>query len=214
MFDSTSTHHRCRHRHCKQWLETPTTNSRDAFCCAKCDEAFYRTHCRVCEQPITSKNSRRQVCGRPRCRGQIQRHPDLFFGVTHKSEKGSTKSTANPAAETGRHSPSLMFLKPGKSSTKSTSFLTIKPARPWRVVAGPELTPAQLNCATISDGAAGGWECGERERLEARNTAKLREHFRKRVTLIGPSDPPVNILGGYRFPGAPEIGLFGSEVRP
>jgi len=32
--------------------------------------------------------------------------------------------------------------------------------------------------------------------------------------LIGPNDPPVNILGGYRFPGAPVIDLSPPKSAP
>jgi hypothetical protein len=45
--------------------------------------------------------------------------------------------------------------------------------------------------------------------IENQNRALLREHFRKlsAANVIQPGDPPVNVLGGYRFPGAPNIEL-------
>jgi hypothetical protein len=50
---------------------------------------------------------------------------------------------------------------------------------------------------------------GDYERLEAKNRAALRQHFRElaKQCLIQPHHPPVNVLGGYRFPDAPTIDL-------
>jgi hypothetical protein len=76
-------------------------------------------------------------------------------------------------------------------------------------VAGPELSPSAFHCATVPDGPDCQWKGGEYERIEARNRALLRDHFRKQAArcLIQPHHPPVNVLGGYRFPGAPVVDL-------
>jgi hypothetical protein len=44
----------------------------------------------------------------------------------------------------------------------------------------------------------------------------LREHFRKQAAecLIQPHHPPVNVLGGYRFAGAPSIDLSPIATAP
>ena len=67
----------------------------------------------------------------------------------------------------------------------------------------------QFHCATAPDGPDCQWKGGEYERIEARNRAALREHFRKLADqcLIQPHHPPVNVLGGYRFPDAPIVDL-------
>jgi hypothetical protein len=90
---------------------------------------------------------------------------------------------------------------PIKPGIKSADF----DARPWHIVAGPPLTPNQLHCATVSDGPDCQWKGGDYERLEAKNRAALKKHFAElaKQCLIQPHRPPVNVLGGYRFPDAP-----------
>jgi hypothetical protein len=84
-----------------------------------------------------------------------------------------------------------------KLASKTPDFIGLKRAdkrdRPPHIPDGP-------NCT---------WEGGEYRRLEAKNRAALREHFRElaKQCLIQPHHPPVNVLGGYRFPGAPTIDL-------
>ena len=72
----------------------------------------------------------------------------------------------------------------------------LKPNRAWRQVAGPKLTTSQLQCALV--GA---------EEAVAEAHQKNRPYWRKHnaKALIQPHHPPVNILGGYRFPDAPEV---------
>jgi hypothetical protein len=70
--------------------------------------------------------------------------------------------------------------------------------RPWRIAAGPEPSPSALHCATV----------GAAEAIEAINRTNAR-HWREynakteEKCLIKRHDPPVNIVGGYKFPGAP-----------
>jgi hypothetical protein len=79
----------------------------------------------------------------------------------------------------------------------------------WRIVAGPELIASRFHCATIADGPNCEWKGGEYQRIEARNRALLREHFRRlgAKAQIQRHHAPANALGGYRFPDAPEIDL-------
>jgi hypothetical protein len=83
--------------------------------------------------------------------------------------------------------------KPEKSSTKSTPKTGIKSDRAWRKVAGPDVP-----------------EINYRIPLDPELVARLnRQHNRYWIddALIGPNDPPVNILGGYKFPNAPAVDL-------
>ena len=72
--------------------------------------------------------------------------------------------------------------KPEKSSTKSTSKTTIKSDRGFAIGADYD-----------------------REVLRANFRANAA--FWNDAALIGPTDPPVNILGGYKFPNAPVVDL-------
>jgi hypothetical protein len=68
--------------------------------------------------------------------------------------------------------------------------------RKWRQIAGPELIASAFHCAAV----------GAAETVEASRRINAR-HWREAETLIGPSDPPVNLLGGYKFPNAPKLEL-------
>jgi hypothetical protein len=81
-----------------------------------------------------------------------------------------------------------------------------KVGRPFRQVAGPELTPSAFRCAALPldlevarrlDRAQAGHL---KARAEARRAAAA-------TAAIRPRDWPIDLLGGYRVPGAPRIGL-------
>jgi hypothetical protein len=74
---------------------------------------------------------------------------------------------------------------------RSAHFTGLKSG--WFVVAGPGFGPSALHCATV----------GAEEAVATTN--RLR-HWRENC-LIQPYHPPVNILGGYKFPNAPTIDL-------
>jgi hypothetical protein len=86
----------------------------------------------------------------------------------------------------------------GKKLAKSELKTGAKSDRGWRQIAGPDLSPTSFHAATlpleISPAAANAaftkyWTRTARRCLFKRNT------------------PPVNVVGGYRFPNAPEIDL-------
>jgi hypothetical protein len=68
--------------------------------------------------------------------------------------------------------------------------------RKWRQIAGPELIVSAFHCAAV----------GAAETVEASRRINARR-WREAGTLIGPSDPPVNLSGGYKFPNAPKLEL-------
>jgi hypothetical protein len=184
MFDNAPTdpgqvRHRCRNPRCGGTLEIPTTNRRDAFCCKGCDRAFYHSRCRVCESLFTRKTERRLVCWRSRCRHEFQRHPERFFGA---------RNTLPLLAILGQNA-SRNPLKTGiKSDPKS--------GRALRHVAGPEAH--EINYRIPLDAPAS--KANRAHWLEAERRAAGH-------ALITRDTPPVNIIGGYRFPDAPAVDL-------
>jgi hypothetical protein len=133
------------------------------------------------------------VCGKRKCRNALQARSGF-----------------------GRyHAPSNVVSAP-KTSIKPGMKSGVAGDRPWRMVAGPELTPTQLHCATVPDGPDCRWEGGSWQHIEARNKAMLRAHFREKAAecLIQPHHPPVNVLGGYKFPDAPVVDLTPIEQAP
>jgi hypothetical protein len=91
-------------------------------------------------------------------------------------------------------------IHPLKTSIKPGIKSGLKPDRTWHIVAGPELTPSQLHCATVPDGPACQWKDGAYERVEAKNRALLKAHVVElgEKAAIQRQHMPLNIQGGYR----------------
>ena len=128
------------------------------------------------------------------CEGPLERK--------NKTQRVCRKSQCRNAwrakAGFGRYLPSTVV----SSAPKAPGFVGSKPLpqrhRTWAQVAGPKLTASQLHCGLV--GA---------EQAVAEGNQKNRPHRRKynAKALIQPHQPPVNILGGYKFPGAPNVKL-------
>ena len=178
--------HRCRNPRCGAKLKRPVGNPRDAFCCESCFTGYYRSRCLVCERPFTRKTERRRLCGRRKCESQFRRHAGRFLGTRYR---GSV------LAENASRSAHSTGLKIGTLA-----------GRAFRKVAGPELTATSFRLATLPldpelvvrlDRAHAGYFEAQRK---AKRTAARRAQIKRR-------HPPVNVLGGYKFPGAPAIDL-------
>jgi hypothetical protein len=152
---AADTRHYCRNPRCRSKLPSPVANARDAFCVRGCFNSFYLHRCLVCEGAIEQpKRGRRQLCKRAKCRNALAR--GLSLGRYH-------------------HAPSAKVI-----SERAESIDVLRaPAgdRPWRIMAGPQLTASQFHCATIPDGPDCEWKGGEYRRIEAPNRAMLREHI-------------------------------------
>jgi hypothetical protein len=120
----------------------------------------------------------------------------------NKTQKVCRKSRCRNAwrgeAGSGRYSPSTGV----GSASKTPNSIGLKWAprqdRAWHQVAGLELSASQLHCGLIGANKA-----------VAENHQKNRPYWRKHKSgaLIQPHHPPVNILGGYKFPNAPDVKL-------
>jgi hypothetical protein len=149
----------CRNRHCGGKLPAPVSNEREAFCARGCCNSFYLHRCRICEKPIEQpKHGTRLICKKSKCKNAWK--AGLGFGRFAESSQASSNS--NPVQET---------LVPQRSAAAS------KPDRPWRIIAGPQLTPSQFHCATIPDGPDCQWKGGEYERIEAKSRRLLEDYF-------------------------------------
>jgi hypothetical protein len=170
--------HYCRNPRCRSKLPAPVANTREAFCTKGCHSSFYRKRCLICEQAMERRTENQLICGKRRCRNALQARQSL-----------------------GRYLLSSDGVSPLKNPIKPGIKSGLADDRAWRIVAG-ELTPTQLHCATV----------GAKETVEASNRANAR-HWREanakaeQRCSIKRYDPPVNITGGYKFPGAPVIEL-------
>jgi hypothetical protein len=182
-----SLRHRCRNPKCRSKLAEPVENERRAFCAKGCFTSYYRHRCLVCEQPFKRKRENQHVCSRPSCKPAFRGNWSKFDPVGYLYTSSTTvapKTSIKPGIKNG-----------------------IASGRPWRFVAGPELTPAQLHCATV----------GGEEAVEAINRTNLRhwrEHNAKReqLCLIKPpsaceyrrrlqiSQCPEHVIGGPPAP--------------
>jgi hypothetical protein len=87
---------------------------------------------------------------------------------------------------------------PSNSGSLASKTWAPKPDLAWRQMAGPKLSRSQLQCALV----------GAQE-VAAENHQKNRPGWPKHnaQALLQPHHPPVNILGGYKFPDAPDVKL-------
>ena len=140
--------HQCRNPKCRSKLQAPVTNQREGFCCRGCYSSFYRTRCRVCEEPIKQPGRGvRLVCKKPKCRSAWQR----------KDGMGRYADDAKATQEVPANQSVLRGSKP------------VDPAdRSWRQIAGPPLTPSQFHCATL-----GGSAMDEVKRIEAKTRTAM-----------------------------------------
>jgi hypothetical protein len=178
--------HRCRNPRCGAKLKSPTPNRLDAFCCQGCFGQFFRSRCLVCEQLFTRKTERRLTCSRRKCRHEIERHRERYFG--------------------GRYLGSVLGPNASRSADKTVLKIGTFGGRPFAQVAGPQLTPTAFRLATLplDPDLAARIERTHAPALEARKRAK---RAAARAVLIKRHTPPANVLGGYKFPGAPVVDL-------
>ena len=165
----------CRHRKCRTKLKKPVSNKREAFCSRGCHTSFYLKRCLVCEGPLQRRNKTQKVCRKSRCRNAWR-----------------------AKAGFGRYCPSNSVSLASKTPNFIGSKSALKSNRAWRQIAGPKLSPSQLQCALVG---------AEEAVAEAHQKNRPDWHKHNAKALLQPHHPPVNILGGYRFPDAPEVKL-------
>jgi hypothetical protein len=204
--------HRCRNPRCGSSLRVPAANPRDAFCRRSCERQFYDCRCRVCEALLNRKTKRRAVCWRAKCRYQFKRHPEDFFGSLYPREVVAHNGARNPA-KPGFLAPVENESYPcppagpvahneGKTPLKSRLKNSAKSDRGWRVIAGPEVPeinlriPLEVPVSKANQAFPKFWEQAESRALIQHDT------------------PPVNIVGGYKFPNAPAIDLSDRPDEP
>ena len=170
----------CRNLRCGCRLPVPVSSSREAFCCRGCHTQFYRTRCLVCEAKMERKTENQLVCGKRKCRSALA----VRLGF-------------------GRYLPSSDAIHPLKTSIKPGIKSGLKHDRAWRIAAGPELSSTSFRFASLplDDPTA--------DRVSRANRGYWKEACRaaEERAVIKRHHPPVNILGSYKFPDAPVIGL-------
>jgi hypothetical protein len=177
--------HYCRNPHCRAKLTAPVSNPRDAFCTRGCYQSFYLHRCFVCEGPIQQpKRGRRLICKKAKCRNAWRANSG--FGRYHPSP--DAKLISKEANFAGAKEP-------------------LKPDRLWHILAGPEMSGSAFHCAVVRVEEAV-------EAINRTNFKRWREANAKaeEKTLIKRHHPPVNVLGGYKHPGASFVDLAPSKV--
>jgi hypothetical protein len=123
-------------------------------------------------------------------------------GARQLCEKAACRNALRVGSGLGRYHASSGAESKSETPDFIGSKLALESDRPsplaWRRIAGPELP--EINLRIPLDGAF------------AVRTARANNAHWERAALIGWSDPPVNILGGYRFPHAPQIGIATPKI--
>ena len=143
-FTETAMRHMCRYPKCRSRLKEPTSSPRDAFCARGCSNAYYRTHCRVCDGVFERKNDREHTCGRRGCRNAFSNRRGDFFGLRYPEIRISTTdaSDTDEALKTPIKPGLKSGLKDGRDPVSPWLHKGLhKEARglnPWRWVASPD----------------------------------------------------------------------------
>ena len=116
----------CRNPRCRSKLPSPASDPRKAFCTRGCHSSFYLKRCVVCEAPFTKTRANQEVCRKVRCRRAFREAKERF------------RYYPTSAAFEASKSPDFIGSKPPPASD-----------RPWRIVAGPELSRLALHCAIV-----------------------------------------------------------------
>ena len=134
------------------------------------------------------------------CEGPLQRRNK----TQRVCRKARCRNAWRAKAGFGRYLPSTAVSLASKTIDFVDAKPPLKPDQAWRQIAGPNLSLSQLHCGLI----------GAKEAV-AEAHQKNRPYWRKHSAdaLIQPHHPPVNILGGYKFPNAPDVKLS-AEKRP
>jgi hypothetical protein len=134
------------------------------------------------------------------CEGPLQRRNK----TQRVCRKARCRSAWRARASFGRYLPSTVVTSASKTPDFIGSKWPPKHDRAWRQTAGPKLTASQVHCGLV----------GANEAV-AENHQKNRTGWRKRnaKALIQHHHPPVNIVGGYKFPDAPDVKLR-AEKKP
>jgi hypothetical protein len=171
---------RCRDPKCLCALPVPAEERR-AFCARGCYDRFYRTRCRVC-----GELSPRGKLHARKCAYAHRQNPGLY----------AYRKLQNPAD--GRLSPERTRdeRNPYKTAIKTR-------ARTW----GPALSTTEywLGSLPLHPIDAARVRQANDPRWIWRETAWCRPKV-----LFGPDMPPLNLVGGYRFPGAPTVDQDGA----
>jgi hypothetical protein len=157
-FAETAMRHRCRNPKCRMKLPTPVSNEREAFCCRGCYQSFHLHRCIVCEGAIERTTANRKICKKSKCRNALA--AGLGFGRYHadSAKPGQVSQNLEPMQETA-----------AAQHVSSASKPVERAHRPWRIIAGPPLTPSQFHCATLP-----GTAMDDVMRIEAKNKAALK----------------------------------------
>ena len=170
---------RTRCRRCKAVLTEPTSSDRSAFCCAGCHRLYFARRCMACDAPKTGAAA---TCGKRSCERELaafKRHGVMGKFTPRKRRMGQVPSHAKSASK----SDNSIALAGAPNAVEQAPKM-------WRQIAGP---PVNIHLATV----------GGDEAVKATNRTNRKYWLSDRRTLIKKSDPPINVIGGYKFQSAP-----------
>jgi hypothetical protein len=167
-------------------------------------------------------NSTHHRCRNPRCKTWLKEpveHPrDAFccascesgFYRTHcrvcERALGETKRSARREL-CGKQKCVNEF----RSDRKRAQLVSRYYPPPLAVTSNPEKSLTKSTPKTTIKSDLGFAIGGDYDREILRANFRINAKFWNDATLIGPNDPPVNILGDYKFPAAPDIDLVLAE---
>jgi hypothetical protein len=184
---SVKERHYCRR--CRSRLKAPVTSQWEAFCTRGCFSSFYRRRCIVCEHEIERKTEHQRVCGRRKCKADFTRDRERYLGRWGDISSSPFSPPGNP-------------IKPGTKSRGWDGRPVVigewregGDKKQWRQIAGPLLSPRSFHLATLP-----------LHRAYADYLRRVNRAPENPAAIFQRHSQPLNLVGGYRFPNAPDIG--------
>jgi hypothetical protein len=181
--------HYCRNPRCRSKLKAPVANPRQAFCTRGCFRSFFHRRCIVCEREIERKTEHQRCCERRKCWADFKRDREHYLVGMGDISHSVIDPLTNP-------------IKPGlKSGGWDGRPVVIGEWREggdkkqWRQIAGPLLSPRSFHLATLP-----------LHRSYADYLRRVNRAPENPAALFQRNSQPLNLVGGYRFPNAPDIG--------
>jgi hypothetical protein len=196
----------CRNLRCRTKLTIPTDNHHKAFCSPYCYNQFYQRKCIVCEKELPRGGRARKLCRSHKCRLDYRKFRPAYVlseSVGLPQEPNGNSDAKNPyntgtifplAAGGDWHwedHPSDRWLHEHYLFLRGEHVVTIVGKEGDYRIVERRLIPAQT--ATTLEAA----------KKLALNVALWTFGLNsRRKTRPKPAQPPINLIGGYRFQGA------------
>ena len=199
--------HYCRNPRCRSRLTTPVENKHHAFCTPGCHTLFYRRRCLICERKL---GTTRLLCSDRKCRSEYRQFPQNYRreAMPYRGRSANLKSAGKMGSFWRDRSGQGWIWEPdsdghrllnrkgeetGRLDRDGDGYIITSP-RAIPPAPATDLEKAKRHAVSIALAA-----------LDAGNSVRVRKP--SATAILGPTDTPINLIGGFPFRSAPHLEL-------